>query len=149
MMAASRFWYSFSSVALRVGIVGLLATSAAIKFLHGYDPQYWLDMELYYGLSVAEVALCVLVWSRWRELSLWLLIGGLALVGMYLVLRGESAGVCGCFGSWPMSRRVHLVIISALGLMAIGVQWVEHRFSVREQPESGALSCSGPRVLDQ
>ncbi len=134
MMSAPRFWYSLSSVVLRTGIVGLLATSAAIKFLHGYDPEYWLAMEMYYVVSVVEVAFCILVWSRWRDLSLWLLISGLAVAGMYLVLKGESSGTCGCFGAWPLSRRVHLGIISALGLMTIGVQWAERRFLVAEHP---------------
>jgi hypothetical protein len=105
-------------VVARVILTSLLSVTAGTKLLYGHRASYSMPIELYYGVSVGEIAVGVLLWTRLQPyVALVSMLGLVVAVVRYWL--SSAHWHCGCFGDWVMSARQHLAILSLMGLCSL------------------------------
>ena len=97
----------------------LLLVFGLLKIFAGHSSQYLVKEDLFYLISIAEILLGVLVFSRYSALAvmaaLSLFCGGL-IVTIFFPHRP-----CGCFGPINISAQLHVIVTSILGVYACKV----------------------------
>lgn len=102
----------------RWALATVLAGTALLKVVSGPADHVQLPGFLYVVSSIAELALAVLLFSRWRRIGIWgALVIAVAGTCHALLVRPES---CGCAGSWVQtSWRLELMLASLVGVLGV------------------------------
>ncbi len=104
--------------ATQVGLTLILATAAFAKLLSTHDPTMWLSVRTYYLSAGAELAASWLLWTEWRHVTARCILA-LAVLATWLLWSNGRWETCGCMGSWYLDKRHHVVLLAAIGLLAL------------------------------
>ena len=77
-----------------------------------------LSEEAYYGVAVAELLAVAGLRSSWRRPFAAMTLTA-ALLGSALLWWWGSGRRCGCFGSWHLGTKYHLVLLAIVGLCSL------------------------------
>ncbi|MFN3241435.1 MAG: hypothetical protein ACE37K_07975 [Planctomycetota bacterium] len=99
-------------------VVSVLGVSAIAKFLSDHEPSMLLNEKAYYLVAIAELLAAGGLMSSWRRPFAAMTLTA-ALLGSALLWWWGSAGKCGCFGSWHLGTKYHLVLLAIVGLCSL------------------------------
>ena len=105
-----------------IGLATMLLGSGVAKVVSGHDAGFLLGIELYYAVAALEIALAVVLATRFAPIAL---LGALVLAGGGLILQifaGDRQ--CGCFGSLQLTSHEHVMVASAMGALAGTCLWL-------------------------
>ena len=108
---------------LKVVVCAVLGLAITGKIMTGYRPSFGIAPAIYYGISMMEVVLVVMLWLRkWR---LFATIGIVAMAAIGVVWTLVSSRACPCFGSWTLSVDQHRAVAALMGFAGCVLLWCE------------------------